>query len=259
MAGNKKSEKIKYKPLLSELTMRDIKTRYRRSMLGVLWSLLNPLCQMIVLSVVFSTLFRNDIENFPLYILSGQVIFNFFTESTSSAMNSIIGSASLIKKAYIPKYLFVLSRILSSGVNVMASFAALIVVMLATRQEFHITIILAIVPIFLVVIFASGIGLILASYAVKFRDIIHLYGVFITALMYMTPIIYPMSMLPGTVRKFVLLNPLTNMVIMFRNLALDGILPSMASILLALVECIVVVALGLYVFYKKQDSFILNL
>lgn len=250
---------LKYRPLLSELTMRDIKTRYRRSVMGVLWSLLNPLCQMIVLSIVFSNLFKMDIENFPLYILSGQVIFNFFSESTSSAMGSIIGSASLIKKAYIPKYLFVFSRIMSSAVNVMASFAALIVVMLVTRAEFHYTIILGIIPILLTVLFSSGVGLILASYAVKFRDIIHLYGVFITALMYLTPIIYPMSMLPGIVKRVVMLNPLTNMVLMFRNLALDGVMPELSSIALACTESLIVILIGLYVFYKKQDSFILNL
>ena len=249
----------KYKPLLSELAVRDIKTRYRRSMLGELWSLLSPLCQKIVLSIVFSNMFRNNIENFPLYILSGQVIFNFYSESTSSSLTAIIGSASLIKKAYIPKYLFVLSRILSSAVNVMATFAALIVVMLATRAEFHYTMFLAVIPILFVILFSSGVGLILAAYAVKFRDIIHLYGVFITALMYLTPIIYPMSMLPGVVHKIVMMNPLTNMVLMFRNLALDGIMPGPMSFVIALVECAAVILIGLYVFYKKQDTFILNL
>lgn len=227
--------------------------------MGVLWSLLNPLCQMIVLSIVFSNLFKMDIENFSLYILSGQVIFNFFSEATTSAMNAIIGSGSLIKKAYMPKYLFVLSRVMSSAVNVMATFAALIVVMFVTRAEFYYTIILAIIPILLTVMFASGVGLILASYAVKFRDILHLYGVFITALLYLTPIIYPMSMLPGLVKKVVMANPLTNMVLMFRDLALNGQLPSISSVLLACVECVIVVAIGMYVFYKKQDTFILNL
>ena len=249
----------KYKPLLSELAVRDIKTRYRRSMLGVLWSLLSPLCQMIVLSIVFSNLFRNNIENFPLYILSGQVIFNFYSESTSSSLTAIIGSASLIKKAYIPKYLFVLSRIFSSSVNVMANFDPLIVGMIATTAQLHNTKFLAVIPILFVILFSSGVGLILAAYAVKFRDIIHLYGVFITALMYLTPIIYPMSMLPGVVHKIVMMNPLTNMVLMFRNLALDGIMPGPMSFVIALVECAAVILIGLYVFYKKQDTFILNL
>lgn len=227
--------------------------------MGVLWSLLNPLCQMIVLSIVFSNLFKMNIDNFPLYILSGQVVFNFFSESTTSGMGSIIGSASLIKKAYIPKYLFVVSRIMSSAVNVMASFAALILVMLVTRAEFHYTMILAVIPLLLTVLLSGGVALILASYAVKFRDIMHLYGVFITALSYLTPIIYPLSMLPDFVRRIVMLNPLTNLVMMFRNLMLDGIMPGAKSFVIAGVECIVVIVLGLYVFYKKQDSFILDM
>lgn len=249
----------RYKPLLAELTMRDIKTRYRRSVLGVFWSLLNPLCQMIVLSVVFSNLFKNNIDNFPLYILSGQVIYNFFSESTSNAMNAIIGNASLIKKAYIPKYLFVISNITSSAVNVLASYAALLVVMLVTRAEFNITIIFAIVPIMLTFIFSSGVGLLLAALAVKFRDLIHLYSVFVMALMYLTPIIYPLGMLPGLVRKVVVMNPITNFVVMFRDLVLDGVFPNLLHVGIGVAESVVVLAIGLYVFYKKQNSFILNL
>ena len=250
---------IKYKSLLNELIIRDIKTRYRRSVMGVLWSLLNPLCQMIVLSIMFSNIFKSDIENFPLYILSGQVIFNFFSESTNNAMSAIIDNTSLIKKTYIPKYLFVLSRIMSSAVNLLASFAALIVVMLLTRTEFHIAVLLSFLPMLLIVLFTIGVGLILAAYVVKFLDIAHLYGILVTTILYLTPVIYPMSMLSGIVKKIVWLNPLTNIVIMFRNLALNGILPGVFSILLACMECIVVIFVGLYVFYKKQDSFILNL
>ena len=128
---------LKFQPLLVELVARDIKIKYRRSVLGVLWTLLNPLFMMIILSVVFSNLFKFDVENFPLYLLSGQVIFNFFSDATTSSMNSIIGSAGLIKKIYVPKYLFVLSRVLSSIINVLASFSALILVMLALRVELH--------------------------------------------------------------------------------------------------------------------------
>ncbi len=115
---------IRFRPLLSELIARDIKIKYRRSVLGVLWTLLNPLMMMIVLSIVFSNLFKFNVENFPIYLLSGQVIFNFYSDSTNTAMNSILGSASLIKKVYIPKYLFVLSRICSSVINLAASFSA---------------------------------------------------------------------------------------------------------------------------------------
>lgn len=109
---NMKSNEIKqYTPLLIELLKRDIKVKYRKSVLGVLWSVLNPLFMMIILSVVFSTLFKNNVENYPTYIFSGQLIYNFFSEATTSSMSAIVDNASLIKKIYVPKYLFVLARI----------------------------------------------------------------------------------------------------------------------------------------------------
>ena len=215
---------LKFRPLLNELVARDIKIKYRRSILGVLWTLLNPLLMMVVLSVVFTNLFKFDIENFPIYILSGQAIFNFYSDATNNGMSSIMGSASLIKKVYIPKYLFVVSRICSSVINLAASFSALLLVMMAMRVELHYTIILAVVPVLLLIVFSLGIGLLLAALVVKFRDIMHLYSVFITALMYLTPVIYPMSILPDWLTVIVKLNPLTNYLMMFRNVMLNNTL-----------------------------------
>ena len=227
---------LKFQPLLVELVARDIKIKYRRSVLGVLWTLLNPLCMMVILSIVFSNLFKFDIENFPLYVLSGQVVFNFFNDSTTSAMSSIIGSASLIKKVYVPKYLFVISRVLSSFINLMASFTALILV-----------------------IFSLGVGLLLSALAVKFRDVIHLYSVFTTGLMYLMPVIYPMSMLPDKIKTIVLMNPLTNMLQMFRDSMLNGKGISFTSFLTGSTEALVMLIIGLYIFYKCQDEFILEI
>lgn len=250
---------IKFQPLLGELIARDIKIKYRRSVLGVLWTLLNPLCMMIVLSVVFSNIFKFDIENFPLYILSGQLIFNFFSDATTSSMSSIVSSASLIKKVYVPKYLFVLSHIFSSFINLMASFTALLLVMMATRTELHWMTLLAPVPLVLLVFFSLGAGLVLAAVTVKFRDIMHLYSVFITALMYLTPVIYPMSMLPDWLTGFVMLNPITNIVLMFRNVMLNNTFFGWKSLFVAVVETGIMLAIGFWVFYKNQDNFILNL
>lgn len=250
---------LKFNPLLMELVARDIKIKYRRSVLGVLWTLLNPLCMMIILSVVFSNLFKFDIENFPLYILSGQVVFNFFSDATNGALSSIIGSAPLIKKVYVPKYLFVLSRVFSSFINLMASFTALLIVMVATRTELHWTSFLVPVPLMLLVLFSLGIGLILAAITVKFRDVMHLYSVFITALLYLTPVIYPMSILPAWLSKIVMLNPITNIMIMFRNVMLNNTVFSISSLVIAIVETVAALAIGLFVFYKNQDKFILNI
>lgn len=250
---------IRFIPLLQELVSRDIKIKYRKSILGVLWTLLNPLFMMIVLSVVFSNIFKFDVENFPLYLLSGQVIFNFFVDCTTSSMTSIIGSAPLIKKIYIPKYLFVLSRCFSCAINLMASFTALICVTLAMRMELHVTLLLSIIPLAYLVIISLGVSMILASMAVKFRDIIHLYSVFTTALLYLTPVIYPLSILPEKIKILVMLNPLTNIVMMFRNVYMYNTLPSFSSLAIATVEAVILCATGVYVFWKKQDGFILDL
>ncbi len=250
---------LRFKPLLTELVARDIKIKYRRSVLGVLWTILNPLFMMVILSIVFSNIFKFDIENFPLYILSGQVIFNFYNDATTSSMTSILGAASLIKKVYIPKYLFVLSRIVSSFINLMASFSALLVMMVVTRAELHWEIVLSIIPLIMVVGFSLGIGLILAALTVKFRDIMHLYSVFITGLMYLTPVIYPMSILPETIKKIVLLNPLTNYLIMFRDVMFNSTLPSLGDVTIGVIEMVFALVIGVWVFYKKQDEFILNL
>jgi len=250
---------LKFQPLLSELVARDVKIKYRRSVLGVLWTLLNPLCMMIILSVVFSNIFKFDIENFPLYVLSGQVIFNFFNDATTSSMTAIINNAALLKKIYVPKYLFVLARIFSSFINLMASFTALLLVMVAVRAELHWTLFLSWFPLLMVVVFSLGVGMLLAALTVRFRDIMHLYSVFTTGLMYLTPVIYPMSMLPDRIRSIVLLNPLTNYLEMFRNLAFYNTLPSFSSVVVGGLEGAAAIVLGVYVFYKNQDEFILNI
>ena len=249
----------KFQPLLGELISRDIKIKYRKSVLGVLWTLLNPLFMMIILSVVFSNLFKFDVENYSVYLLSGQLIFNFYSESTTMSMSAILDNGPLIKKIYVPKYLFVVSRTFSSTINLLASFTALICVMLATRVELHYMVLFVPIPLIFIVIFSLGVGLVLSALTVKFRDIMHLYSVFVTALMYLTPVIYPMSILPEWIKPIVRLNPVTNILEMFRRVMIYNTLPGVKSIVMAVVECAIMLAIGLYVFYKCQDDFIMNI
>ena len=250
---------LKFRPLLEELVSRDVKIKYRRSVLGVLWTLLNPLLMMTVLSVVFSNLFKFDIENFPLYLLSGQVVFNFFNDATTNAMSAIIGNASLIKKVYVPKYMFVLSRVFSSFINLLASCAALFVVMIVMRAELHWCLLFFPIPVLLLVLLALGVGLILSAIAVKFRDVMHLYSVLMTVLLYLSPVIYPITILPDWLRGLVLLNPLTNIITMFRDAVLYNAMFDSQSVIIAVVETFSCLMIGIYVFHKNQDDFILNL
>lgn len=248
---------LKYKYLLKELVIRDIKVKYRRSYLGMLWSLLNPLLMMMVITAVFSNLFRFDIKNFPIYLLTGQIIFSFFSEATNMSMNSIIANAGLIKKVYIPKYIFVLSRVLSSFVNLLFSLAAIVIMLVILKVRITWAILLFPLPLLYVLIFSLGMGLILASYSVFFRDLMHLYGVLLTAWNYFTPIFYPVKIIPNKFRFIINCNPLYYYIECFRQIVLYGQFPSLKLHLLSLGISLLALIIGIIVFIKKQDKFIL--
>ena len=249
----------RFRHLLILMVKRDFITRYRRSVLGVLWSILNPLLTMLVLTMVFSTIFRFDVPNFPVYILSGQLIFNFFSESTTLAMGSITGGAGTIKKVYVPKYIFPISRVLSSMVNLGFSFLAFLLVSFVTRAPLNWTIILVPIPILYVVMFSMGVGMLLSALAVFFRDITYIYGVGTTLLMFLTPIMYPVSILPPRVYHLIHLNPMFHFVDYFRELALNGNVPGLWANIICLGFALFAFSIGLYAKMSHQDKYILYL
>lgn len=250
-------ELIKYKWLLQELIKRDLKIKYRRSVLGYLWSILNPLLMMAVLTIVFSSFFRFDIENYPVYLLTGQLLFTFFSEATNMAMNSIILGASLIKKVYIPKYIFPISRVLSCFTTMLFSLIALCIVMIITGAEFYLTIVLLPLVLLYFLVFSIGVSLVLSVMVVFFRDIQYLYGVFLTALTYLTPIFYPVSILPEMVKKYILYNPLCIYIELFRKIMMYGQWPTMWEHFICGLIAIVSLIIGIKVFNQYQDNFIL--
>ena len=182
-----------YWDLLVLLVQRDIKLKYRRSFLGYLWSVLNPLLSMLVMVVVFSTMFKRKIENFPVYLICGNILFSFMREATNKAMTSVIENASLLKKANVPKYIFTLSKVTSSMVNFVLSLGALVIVMIATKVPFRWNNLLIIIPIVELYAFCVGLGMLLASATVFFRDIKNIWGVITLAWMYLTPIFYSLG------------------------------------------------------------------
>lgn len=252
---------LKYRFLLNELISRDLKVKYRRSVLGILWSVLNPLLMMIVITTVFQHVFRFDIENFPLYYLTGSLIFNFVSEATNGAMTSVLDNAALIKKVYIPKYIFPLEKCLFSFVNMLFSMIAVLLIVVLYRFKLSWTFLLFPIPMLYVLLFAIGISFILAALYVYFRDLKHLWGVWLTAWMYLTPIIYPISVLENSKALHVIvhLNPLYYYVECFRDVTLNGRIPSIHLNLICLLGGIAVLAFGTFVFKKAQDKFILHI
>ena len=247
-----------YRHLLKQLVMKDIKLKYRRSFLGYVWSVLNPLLVMVVMLLVFSHMFRSNIENFPAYLIIGQTLFNFMSEATSQAIFSITGNASLLKKVYVPKYIFTLSKVTSSLVNLVFAMGAMLMVFIASSVQFSLYMFFIPVVLAELYFFSMGMGLFLAQGAVFFKDLQYIYSVIITAWTYLTPVFYPMDLLPDTIRKAVkLLNPMYHYITQFRKVVIDQCLPNWESVIYGFLLAFLFLGLGTWSFLKAQDKFIL--
>lgn len=249
----------RYRFLLRQLVERDFKIKYKRSLLGMAWSILNPLLTMGVQYVVFSTIFKSDIENFPVYLLCGIVLFNFFNEAVSLGMMSITGNAALIKKVYIPKYIFPVSRVLSSLVNLVLSLIPLVLVMLITGTPFRPALILVVLDLACLVMFVIGMVLLLSTAMTFFQDIQFLWGIASMLWMYLTPIFYPETIVPQNLQPLFRMNPMYQFISFARTCILDGVSPEPMRYLWCLVSAVGMLLLGVWAFKKHQDKFVLYL
>lgn len=249
----------KYRFLIRQLVSRDFKTKYKRSVLGMFWSFLNPLLTMAVQYVVFSNLFRFDVPYYPAYLIIGIVFFNFFTESTNMSLRSIIDNAGLITKVYVPKYIYPLTRVLSSLVNLVISLVPLLLVTLVSGIVPTKAYLLVPFALVCLAVFSLGIGLLLAALMVFFRDVQFLWGVLSMIWMYATPIFYPASILPENVAWVLKVNPLYWFITFTRTCFIEGISPEPIMYVQCFVMALGALLVGAVVFGKTQDRFVLYL
>lgn len=249
----------KYRFLLVELVKKDIKLKYRRSYLGILWTLLEPLLTMIVLTFVFSGLFAKGDESYPVYILTGRLLYTFFSTSTKSAMRSIRRNGGMIKKVYVPKYIYPLSSTLSNYIIFLLSLIVLVAVSIVLNVRPTRYIITAIVPLVMILVLSLGVGLILSTLAVFFRDLEYLWSVALMFMMYTSAIFYDIDSLKlGDKKKYFNLNPLYNIVVNFRN-AVFGRPLDKTALLWGAMFSFGSLIIGVVIFYKNQDKFILHI
>lgn len=246
-----------YTFLLKQLVNRDFAIKYRRSYLGIVWVILNPLLTMIALSAVFSYLFRFNIENFPVYLILGQVIFNFYSEATQISITTITGAGQMIKKVYVPKYIFPLSKTMFSFLNFVLTFIPVFLVM--TYYKIPLTINIVYLPLLLIsfFVFVLGVSFILSTIQVFLRDTQYLYGIFMTLLGYLTPIFYPVSSLSPLLQKFMLCNPLYHYINVLRVILLNGQTPTVQQMDACILIGILFLTVGVVCFHKNQKKFIL--
>lgn len=244
--------------LLQQLVKRDFKVKYKRSILGVLWSVLYPLFMMAIMVTVFQNLFRmtGGEINYPVYIITGLVLFNFMTDSTNLALTSIIGNFNLITKIYIPKYIFPLSKVLTGVVNWFFQLLALYGVIIVTKQTITLLHFWLLFDIFCLFMFTLGLGLVLSALMVFFRDMQYLYSLIVLAWTYTTPIFYDISLVGAQLEPLFTANPMYQYITFARDIILYSQMPSIQQFSFVFNAGIIMLISGLIFFKKVQDKFI---
>lgn len=255
----------KYKFLLSELIKRDFKIKYKRSVLGVLWSILYPLLMMSVMALIFSNVFKFKMDgvNYLVYLMSGLIIFNYFSEATNSCLTAIVGNFSLINKVYIPKYIFPLAKCLFAGINFLLTLIPFFLIVflsgnVAEGTKCTINIWYLFLPYYFIcaLMFVIGIGYILSTVTVFLRDVIYIWGIALTILNYFTPLFYSIEILPIYLQNILKLNPLYIYINGIREIVIFGNRPTLIYLLTAFLSGFITMVIGMFIFKKKQDKFV---
>ena len=241
--------------LLEEIINKNFASKYKGSVLGIMWSVLKPLLIMIILTIIFSTLFGSKINNYPVYFLSGKCIYDFFNLGTTTAMNCLKNNQNILKQTPAPKYIFVLGSIFSEFINFIITLIILVVVMIVTKSHFFFTTIpLVILPILSLLMMIIGIGLILSILCIYYTDIQHLWGVFTLMLMYASAIFYPMDIIPEPYHSYMLLNPIFWIINQFRNFMLWGSWPNIITLINTILLSAIILVFGIIVFKKFEKK-----
>jgi len=246
---------IRYRDFIFQLIRRDIVSRYKRSFLGVVWTMLNPLGMMLIFSFVFSQLFKSVVD-FPVYILSGLVAWNFFAQTTSAAMSQMVWGSSLLHRIYIPRAAFVVSAIGTGIINLLLSLLPLGLIMFFSGVAFQWSLLFLPISILLIAMFSLGVGLLLSAWAVYFSDVAEMYQVILVAWMYLIPIIYPPDLIAEEYRFWLFsLNPMYYLVEIFRLPIHQGVLPSLVMLSIGFGFALVMLGLGWFIFASRANEF----
>ena len=241
--------------LLEELIKKNFSSKYKDSVLGILWTILSPLLMMALFTAIFSTIFGRGIENFQVYFLCGWCLFAFFNSSISISMNALKGNRNILQRTPVPKYIFILGSIASEFLTLIIMLILLVVVMFVTRAPFHIfTMPFLIIPIISLFIMVIGFGLILSVVCVYYSDVQHLWSVVSMMLMYASAIFYPMTIIPEQYRCYLILNPLYWIIDQFRCFVYYGNFPQFGAMVNSLLLSLIILVFGIIIFKKYEKT-----
>lgn len=245
----------RYRDLLTQLIERNIKVRYKRSVLGVAWTLLNPLLMMSILTLVFFNVFRVSLEHYPVYVLSALILWNFFAQTTTIAMNELVWGGDLFHRIYVPRTAFTLSAVGTGMVNLLLGLAPLTLIMVTTGVSLRPALVVLPIAILLTAMFTLGVSLFLSMLAVYFTDVLDISQIVLTAWMYLTPIIYPKEIVPMQFQWLFNLNPMYHLLELFRTPIYAGVLPSLETLAAAGTSAVSALLVGWWLFARKADEF----
>jgi len=249
-------ETYRYRELIWALAMKELKIRYKRSVLGFLWALLNPMLLMLVLSVVFSTIMKINIPHYPIFLLSVLLPWTFFAQSLSYAVESIVGNADLIKKVRVSKLVFPVAAVISNLINLLLSMIPLALIVLVMRHPFHVTWLYLPVPLLALTIFTLGATFFFAAANVYYRDVAHILQILLQAWFYVTPIIFSIDFFPSHYRWIFKLNPIQFVLNGFRLSVYYGLLPTPQSIAVSFICAFAALFIGFSIFHRHQNDFV---
>jgi ABC-2 type transport system permease protein len=246
---------LRYRDLVVQLVSRSVKARYKRSILGVAWTMVNPLLTMTVLTLVFSQLFRSPARDYALYVLSGLLAWNFFAQSTTAAMSDLLWGGGLITRIFLPKSIFALSALGTGLFNLLLAFAAYVLIALVLGAKPTAAWLFLPVPVLALGLFTLGMALALSAAAVYFADVMPTYEVLLTAWLYLTPVIYPIGLLPESVQTWLRWNPMYWFLDVFRTVVYEGQLPDAASLAIALGTGLGMLLIGWWIFTRRSREY----
>jgi ABC-2 type transport system permease protein len=247
-------ELVRYRNLVFQTVRRNIVVRYKRSVLGVAWTMLSPLGTTLVLTIVFSKVFGGTTD-YAVYVLSGLICWTFFVQTTSDSMNNLVWGGGLLRRIYVPRTVFAVAAIGTGLVNIVLSLVPLVLVMLITGVSPHLSMLVLPIPAIFLAMFSLGVGLLLSTVAIYFADVADMYGILLTAWMYLSPIIYKEEMVPAKYTWLLHLNPMYYLINLFRTPVYAGVMPGLGEFLIAGIIASVTILVGWFVFSQKADEF----
>lgn len=245
-----------YKFLFEELVKRDFKTKYKRTFLGMAWSVLSPLCTLAIMRTVFTQFFGQSVAHYTTYLFCGNIVYSYFSEATSQGMTSLVGNSGVFTKVNVPKYLFLFSKNVQTLINFGLTLIVFFVFCVIDGITFTWKFLLLLYPIAMLLLFNIGVGLILSALYVFFRDMMYLWSIFVQLLMYISAIFYTIDQYSYKIQCAFLLNPIYLFIRYFRKIVIDGVIPVPAFHLLMLADVVIVLGIGCTMYKKYNNKFL---